>query len=66
MSLLHALSAAKSGAVPPLIGCEEVDPRCGGMDLVRQARELPVKRALVWNSDRGVKNAAVVVGAAPA
>ncbi|HEY8207045.1 MAG TPA: beta-ketoacyl synthase N-terminal-like domain-containing protein [Myxococcaceae bacterium] len=65
MSLMHALSAAKSGAVPPMIGCGQVDPRCS-MDLVLQAREQVVKRALVWNSDRGVKNAAVLVGPAPA
>jgi len=62
LSLLHALSALRSGTVPPLIGCEQVDPRCA-MALVREARALGPRRALVWSSDRGVKNAAVLVGA---
>lgn len=61
LSLLHALAAMRSGILPPMIGCEEVDPRCA-MDFVRQAREMAPGRALVWNSDRGVKNAAVLVG----
>jgi len=60
-SLLHALASLRGGVLPPMINCERPDPRCG-LDFVHHPRELPLRRALVWSSDQGVKNAAAVVG----
>jgi len=59
-SLLHACAAVRDGVVPPLIHCDEPDPRCR-LDLVHRARPVEPGRALVWNSDRGVKHVAISV-----
>jgi len=60
-SFVHACLAIKRKVLPPLINCIHPDPRC-------KVRFLPVaeksqfKRAMVWNSDRGIKNVAMVLG----
>lgn len=59
-SLLHACAAVRDGVLPPMLNCSRPDPRCP-LDLVHEARRTEVTRALVWNSDRGIKHAAVVV-----
>jgi hypothetical protein len=46
---------------PPLINCEDPLPRYDFRILHRASPE-PVRRAMVWSSDRGIKNAALVVG----
>jgi len=61
LSLVHALQSMRTGVVPPTINCEWPDTACT-LDLVREPREMAVHRALVWNSDGGVKNAAVMLG----
>ena len=61
-SLAHAALAMRSGVVPPLLGRHDPDPRCHVHALDR-AEPLARPRALVWNSDRGVKNVAVLIDA---
>jgi 3-oxoacyl-[acyl-carrier-protein] synthase II len=61
-SLVHAMLAMRSGVVPPTINCD--DPvGAEGVDLVRERRAARPRRILVWTSDRGIKNAAVVAAA---
>jgi hypothetical protein len=47
--------------VPPLTGCLDPDPRCR-LKPFPQAESGSPGLALAWSSDRGVKNAAIVVG----
>jgi 3-oxoacyl-[acyl-carrier-protein] synthase II len=61
-SLLHAVLSAQAGVVPPTINCAAPDPRCG-LRLAHRPERQPLRRILVWSSDRGLKNVAVVVGA---
>ncbi len=65
LTLLHALEAMARNTLPPLVGCFQPDPSCT-LDLVRTPRKVALERVLVWNSDRGLKTAATVVGAPPA
>ncbi len=59
-SLAHACLAMRDGAVPPLLNCERaIAP--SSLDFVREASRGPFDRALVWNDDRGIKSAAIVV-----
>ena len=60
-SLAHALLSLRRGIAPPLPNCEEPDPRC---PVHRLTKPEPLGRdaVLVWNSERGIKNVAVVVG----
>lgn len=58
-SLVHAMLAMRTGIVPPMINCEEPVPH-PGVDLVREPRAAKPRRVLVWTSDRGIKNAAVL------
>ena len=61
-SLVHAMLAIRYGVLPPTINCDEpVD--AGNVDLVSTARPAQPRRVLVWTSDRGIKNAAVVAAA---
>ncbi len=60
-SLAHAFMAIRHGVIPPLTNCRDLVPGCT-MPFVRAAGAAPVKHAVVWTSDRGIKNAAVVVG----
>ena len=61
LSLVHALESLRRGEVAPLIGCDTPNPRYR-MDLVHAPRAAQLTRALVWNSDQGVKNSALLVG----
>jgi 3-oxoacyl-(acyl-carrier-protein) synthase len=60
-SFVHACLSIKQQVLPPLINCIHPDPRC-------KVRFLPTvghsqfKRAMVWNSDRGIKNVAIILG----
>jgi 3-oxoacyl-[acyl-carrier-protein] synthase II len=61
-SLVHAMLAMRQGVVPPTINCDDpVD--ADGVDLILEARPAQPRRVLVWTSDRGIKNAAVVAAA---
>jgi 3-oxoacyl-[acyl-carrier-protein] synthase II len=60
-SLAHAFLAIHHSVIPPLTNCHDMVSGCT-MPFVRTAKAAPVKHAVVWTSDRGVKNAAVVVG----
>jgi 3-oxoacyl-[acyl-carrier-protein] synthase II len=62
-SLVHAAFALRRGLVPPLPQCEERDPRCPVHVLADPA---PLERdsVLVWNSERGVKNVAMIAARA--
>jgi hypothetical protein len=54
--------ARRQGVVPPTINCDDpVD--ADGVDLILEARPAQPRRVLVWTSDRGIKNAAVVAAA---
>lgn len=61
-SLLHALLALRRGVAPPLANCDDPDPRC---PMFHHAHIMPLTGDTVgvWNSERGVKNVALVVGA---
>jgi 3-oxoacyl-[acyl-carrier-protein] synthase II len=61
-SLVHAMLAIKSGVLPPMINCQEPVGN-EHIDFVREAREARPKRILVWTSDRGIKNAAILAAA---
>ncbi len=60
-SLLHALVAVRRGVAPPLANCDELDPRCPVHHHSTPAPLSP-ETVLVWNSERGVKNVAMVAG----
>lgn len=59
-SLVHALMAIEAQVVPPLINCLRPDPRCG-VPFVDRPQGCCYRRALVWNSDRGLKNVAMLI-----
>lgn len=60
-SFVHASMALKRQVLPPLINCEHLDPRCN-VRFLPVAEPSQFKRAMVWNSDRGIKNVAMVLG----
>jgi 3-oxoacyl-[acyl-carrier-protein] synthase II len=60
-SLVHAMQSIRQGVLPPTINCD--DPLTSDVDVVRHARPAQPRRVLVWTSDRGIKNAAVLAGA---
>jgi 3-oxoacyl-[acyl-carrier-protein] synthase II len=61
-SLVHALLGMRRGLIPPTVNCD--DPvESDGVDLVAAPRRARPRGALVWTSDRGIKNAAVVAAA---
>ena len=62
-SLVHAMVSLRRAVAPPLPNCEELDPRCRVHRLTRPAT-LGAENVLVWNSERGVKNVALVAGSA--
>lgn len=62
-SLVHALLSIRNSVIPPVIADVQEDALSGGLRLVRDAQPCPVRRVLVWNSDRGIKNAAIVADA---
>jgi 3-oxoacyl-[acyl-carrier-protein] synthase II len=61
-SLVHACLALSGGVLPPLINCDDPVRDCP-LPIVRQKRAADLGRVLVWNSDRGIKNTAVLVSA---
>ena len=63
-SLVHAAMGMEQQVVPALANCADPDPACALHFLGRPERR-SYRRSVVWTSDRGVKNAALVVGAAP-
>jgi len=60
-ALAHAFLAMRRHMAPPLINCEDPLPRYD-FRILHRASPAPVRRAMVWSSDRGIKNAALVVG----
>jgi 3-oxoacyl-[acyl-carrier-protein] synthase II len=60
-SLVHAMVALRRGVTPPLPNCEDPDPRCPVHHLTGP-EALAAADVLVWNSERGVKNVAMVAG----
>jgi 3-oxoacyl-(acyl-carrier-protein) synthase len=60
-SVVYAMLAIRRGVLPPTINCDE-PVVTSSLDLVRQTRAAVVRRVLVWASDRGIKNASIVVG----
>jgi 3-oxoacyl-(acyl-carrier-protein) synthase len=58
-SLVHALLALRRGVAPALANCDDPDPDCPIPHLSR-TEPLAAARVMVWNSERGVKNVALV------
>lgn len=63
-NLVHAALSLRRGVVPGLANCDDPDPECP-VYFTPTPAPMDGNRALVWNSDRGVKNVAVVAGAVP-
>lgn len=61
LSLAHAVMAMQRGMIPPLLNCEQPDPRCT-LSLAHRPVERDCRRALVWNSDWRGKHTALLVG----
>jgi 3-oxoacyl-[acyl-carrier-protein] synthase II len=61
-SLIHGVMAIHDQVVPSLWNCEDPDPRCP-IHFISQPEQKQYQRSLVWNSDYGIKNVAVVLGA---
>lgn len=59
-SVAHALLAIRHQVIPPLTNCHDLAAGCT-IPFVSKAQGAPLRHAMVWTSDRGVKNAAVVV-----
>lgn len=60
-SLVHAVTGLKSGVIAPLINCES--PRAGcDLPIVHETQHTDFTRAMVWSSDSGAKNAALLLG----
>jgi len=60
-SFVSATMALHREVVPPLINCHRPDPECL-VHRVDAPHERRYARALVWSSERGIKNIAFVVG----
>ncbi len=63
-SLIHAAMAIQQQVIPALANCEDPDPRCP-IHFLRRPVPGAYRRAMVWNSDRGVKNVALLAGSCP-
>lgn len=59
-ALVHALRAVARGLLPPTVGCDAPDPACA-LPLVHEVAHRPLARALVWASDEGRKNVALLL-----
>jgi len=64
-ALVHAFLALKNGVVPPTLNCDDPVPECA-LPIVHEARAAELGKVLVWNSDRGLKNAALLIGSCEA
>jgi 3-oxoacyl-[acyl-carrier-protein] synthase II len=60
-SLVHGFVSLRRGLAPALRNCDDLDPRCPVHHLSSPA-PLSSDTVLVWNSERGVKNVAMVAG----
>lgn len=60
-SLIHGLMSLSRQIVPPLTNCFDPDPECS-VAFVPAPVSREYDRALIWNSDCGLKNAALVIG----
>jgi 3-oxoacyl-[acyl-carrier-protein] synthase II len=58
-SLLHAMLAMRDNVVPPILNCDEPLDQFK-IPFVRESQAMPVNSVLVWNSDHGIKNAAIM------
>ncbi len=59
-SLVHAAHGLHCGVVPPLLNCARPDPHCR-LNFADGSGSPRLRRALVWNSDRGLRNIAVAI-----
>jgi 3-oxoacyl-(acyl-carrier-protein) synthase len=59
-SVVHALLAMEQGVVPPMINCDEPLPQYR-LNVAHEPCVCKIRNALIWTSDRGVKNAAVLL-----
>jgi 3-oxoacyl-[acyl-carrier-protein] synthase II len=59
-SVVHSLLAMEQGVVPPMINCDEPLPQYQ-LNVAHEPCVRKVRNALIWTSDRGVKNAAVLL-----
>lgn len=59
-SLAHAVLSLRDGVVPPLLNCDAPDPRCA-LAFAGPGCRRTLHRVLVWTSDRGLKNVAMLV-----
>ena len=59
-SLVHAVLSVRDEVIPPMTNCREVDPRCP-VDAQPARRPRTGDPLLVWQSDAGLKNIAMVV-----
>lgn len=62
LSLACALEAGRRGVIPAVPGVEQIDPKCGPIDVVRDAaRQTPVRRALVHAAGLGAQTTFIAV-----
>jgi 3-oxoacyl-[acyl-carrier-protein] synthase II len=59
-SLIHAILSLDRGVLPPILNSDDPVPDCV-LPLVGKARAAELHKLLVWNSDRGIKNAAMLI-----
>jgi 3-oxoacyl-[acyl-carrier-protein] synthase II len=64
LNVAIAALAVHDGAVPPNLNLEQPDPACDGLELVREARELPVQNALAVARGFEGQNVILAVGTA--
>jgi 3-oxoacyl-[acyl-carrier-protein] synthase II len=62
-ALMHAALAVKERVLPPTINCDDPVPECP-WPVLRERCAAELDKVLVWNSDRGLKNAAVLISRA--
>lgn len=60
--LLHAFSSIRDSVLPPMLNCDNPIPGCV-LPLVHNTSPASLNKVLVWTSDRGMKNAAMLIGA---
>jgi 3-oxoacyl-[acyl-carrier-protein] synthase II len=63
LSFVHATLALAHGTVPPMINCENPDPRCG-LNFAHISATRRCARALVWSRDRWGRATSVLLGRA--
>jgi 3-oxoacyl-[acyl-carrier-protein] synthase II len=58
-SLVHAMLAMRDNVIPPIVNCDDPIEQFD-IPFVREPQPMQLNTALVWNSDQGIKNAAVM------